>query len=123
MLHFSMRELLNPFRHGLFSLNLFINKVMRRCLSVFLLLFAVSSTLLAFTSQLFLPLVAVQAAFYLFALSSPLLEQLAVSPRPLRKASSVAYYFCVGNYGSLLGVIDFASGKRVAKWNPVKSGA
>jgi hypothetical protein len=29
-------------------------------------------------------------------------------------------YFCVGNYGVGLGVIDFLRGKRISRWDPVK---
>lgn len=120
---FSMKELLNPLRHGLFSLNLLINKVVRRFLPVSLLLFFVSSVILSFPHKLFLVLAFGQAGFYLLALSSPFFERRGAPARWLGKASSVAYYFCLGNYGTLLGLIDFLTGKRVAKWNPVKTDA
>ena len=33
----------------------------------------------------------------------------------------IPYYFCLLNYGSLLGVIDFLRGKTITVWEPVRS--
>jgi len=45
---FSMKELLNPFRYGFYSIGLAINKLLRRMLPVFLLILFVSSLILSF---------------------------------------------------------------------------
>jgi len=40
----------------------------------------------------------------------------------LAPASSAAYYFCVGNVGTALGLLDFLRGREAVKWDPIKAG-
>jgi hypothetical protein len=110
------REVLNPLRHGLFAVNLLINKVLRRLLPVFLILTFVSSVLLAFAHPAVALLLAGQAAFYLLALSYRWILPRSRTAGRWARLGSVAYYVCLGNLGNLLGVVDFVRGKRVAKW-------
>ncbi|MBN1867491.1 glycosyltransferase [Candidatus Sumerlaeota bacterium] len=117
------REVLNPFRHGVFSANLFVNKIVRRLLPVSLVLLFVSTAMLIRVSQLFLFLLLAQAAFYALAIcrwplrNRSFLEHSGV----LDRASSLAFYFCLGNLGMLGGLADFLRGRSVAKWNPLKA--
>ena len=37
------------------------------------------------------------------------------------KIPALAFYFCVGNLGTLLGLIDFFLGRKTAKWTPLKN--
>jgi len=117
----NMRRLLNPFRHGLFAIGLFINKVLRRMLPVFLALLFVSSVLLSFRSGPARVIVAAQVAFYLLAAGHPLLIRFGAGGGRLMKASSTAFYFCVGMLGTLMGVCDFLCGKGATKWDPLKT--
>ena len=39
---------------------------------------------------------------------------------PLGKPSRAAFYFCIGNVGMLLGLWDFARGRRIDRWEPEK---
>jgi len=39
----------------------------------------------------------------------------------IRKISSFLFYFSVGNLGTLLGFIDFLCGRKIEKWEPLKS--
>lgn len=114
-----MRELLNPFRYGLFSLGLFVNKVMRRMMPFFLIALFCTSSLAAsshsffaavFLAQLFCYLVALLCAFNLW-----------LQRGAAQKFGTLAFYFCIGNWGVLLGVFDFLSGRKVEKWTPMKS--
>jgi glycosyltransferase involved in cell wall biosynthesis len=112
------RALLNPLRHGAFGVQLLVNKVLRRFLPLLLLGCLLASAGLAFEHvwvRLFLLL---QLAFYGLALGRRWLAPLPV----LGKASGLAYYFCVGNLGTLLGLVDFLNGRRTVKWEPRKAG-
>jgi hypothetical protein len=57
-----MRELLNPFRYGAFAVGLLINKVLRRCTPVFMVLLALGSVGLAPRHGWAAALLAVQAS-------------------------------------------------------------
>ena len=58
------------------------------------------------------------ASFYGLALLHHLLRRL--RPAWARGPTSIAYYFCLGNLGTLLGLRDFLLGKEVARWDPRK---
>jgi len=117
------REVLNPFKYGFYSVGLFINKVLRRMLPVFLICLLVSSCILSCFYSLIQYLLFAQVIIYGPALIYPLL---AFSPSKnkltiiLSKVSSVAFYFCIGNLGTLLGLFDFLRGEKIAKWQPIK---
>jgi hypothetical protein len=32
------------------------------------------------------------------------------------------FYFCIGNYGTLMGLLDFILGRKITKWEPIKGG-
>lgn len=118
------RALLNPLRHGFFSIQLLINKVCRRLLPVFLTGLLASSV--ALTCARVHPVadlaLALQLAFYLLALAHGALTRLPWRVPGLGAAASAAYYFCVGNLGTLLGLADFLRGREAIKWDPIKTG-
>jgi Glycosyltransferases, probably involved in cell wall biogenesis len=121
---FLMREMLNPFRYGMFAGGLAINKIMRRLIPIFLILLFFSSFFLAFSSSVICVFFVLQLVFYLFALSFILSNKRFVNDPNVNKLislASVAYYFCVGNIGTLLGLMDFIMNKKITKWDPVKS--
>lgn len=124
-----MRAVLNPFKYGMFSLSLFVNKVLRRMLPLSLILLFLSSAALSLGDAEFLgPLgqfyfriaFIMQALFYLTAFFYPLVFR-HITLLKINKLVSIAYYFCIGNYGMLLGVLDFATGKKVKSWTPKKN--
>ncbi len=115
------KELLNPGRYGFFAFGLFINKVMRRFLFVFMLLLLLSSIYLSFSNPLIKACLAGQILFYALAASYPLLVRYCNRIKILRKTAAGAFYFCIGNLGSFLGTVDFLSGKKIDKWDPVKT--
>jgi len=118
------KELLNPVRFGWYSHGLFINKILRRCLPIFLMGIFLSVLLLSLTSGIMLIILILQLVFYGTALLYPLTAWRSPSTRigeSMQKIVSLVTYFILGNYGTLLGVIDFLTGKRIIKWTPVKS--
>lgn len=116
------RALLNPLRHGFFAFQLLVNKVCRRLLPLFLAGLFLSALVLSFAPGHWLAraALALQLGFYALALTHPLWRRLGVPL--LRPASSAAWYFCLGNLGTLLGLADFLRGREAVKWDPIKSG-
>jgi len=114
------KGVLNPFKYGVFSLNLLINKIVRRLLPVSLLLIFSSSLFLSFYNPYIKIILFLQIAFYLLAFSHWTLFQYIPHLRIVTRTASTAYYFCLGNYGTLLGLIDFLRGIKIEKWEPIK---
>lgn len=118
---FLMRDVLNPFEYGLYSLNLFLNKILRRLLPVFLVLLFASSLYLSFYKPFYFIPFFFQVLFYSMALIYPLIFQKREDQGIISRASSIIFYFCIGNIGVLFGVFNFLMGKRIVKWTPIKN--
>lgn len=109
-------EILNPFNHGIAGLSLFFNKVLRRFVPIFMVTLLLSNIALAFQYPLAQAILALQCAFYFLAiLYGAFIHHIPKVP-VITKVSSLAFYFCLGNYGTFLGLIDFARGKQISKW-------
>ena len=117
-----MRGLLNPFKYGLFSIRLIINKVIRRLLPICLLVMFISSVFLASYSPIITMILFLQIAFYVLAFCYRALFQYLPFVGIITRITSVTYYFCLANYGSFLGLLDFAMGRKITRWKPVKTG-
>lgn len=112
------RKLLDPRRHGFFSIQLLVNKVLRRMLPLFVAGLLISSLVLAVDHSWARWVVGAQLAFFALAAAH---GRIAASTR-VAHAASLAYYFCVGNLGTLLGLADFLRGRVTVKWDPIKDG-
>jgi apolipoprotein N-acyltransferase len=115
-----MREVLNPLKYGLYSINLFLNKILRRLLPVFLILLFASSLYLSFSSPFYFTAFLLQVLFYSMALIFPLVFQKRKDRGIINRVCSIIFYFCIGNIGMLFGVFDFLMGKQTVKWTPIK---
>ncbi|OGW47823.1 MAG: hypothetical protein A2Y66_02210 [Nitrospirae bacterium RBG_13_41_22] len=115
-----MREIMNPFTYGMFSIRLFVNKVMRRMLPLFLILIFLSSMVLSLHDPFVKIVLFFQIIFYTLAFSYGTFFYSIKGFSLVKRITSVAYYFCVGNYGTLMGLIDFLMGRQIAKWEPLK---
>jgi len=113
---FLKRALLNPLRFGSFALQLLVNKVFRRLLPLFLVGLFLSSLALSFSRPWALGLLLGQVAFYLLAVAHA-----ACARTPLAGPAAVAWYFCLGNVGTLLGLGDFLRRRETIKWDPLKA--
>ncbi|MEO5357038.1 MAG: glycosyltransferase [Nitrospirae bacterium YQR-1] len=116
------KELLNPSKFGMFSVSLFINKILRRTLPVFLITLFISSFLLVREHLYYSIFFVLQAAFYASNIFYLLVLSKIKKIKLITRIFSVAFYFTLGNYGTLLGLTDFLRGKKVEKWVPVKNG-
>jgi cellulose synthase/poly-beta-1,6-N-acetylglucosamine synthase-like glycosyltransferase len=109
------RTLLNPFRYGFYSLQLFSHKVLRRLVVFPLLLLLVTSPFL-WSKGLFYQLVTLgQALFYGFAALGWLMDK--TGSRRL-KIFTIPFYFCMVNYASLLAALNVVRGNRIERWEP-----
>ncbi len=110
------REMLNPFRAGIYAVQLLSHKVLRYSVPIFLTAALVSSGLLAFDSTFFLLVFAVQACFYGLAAAAWVLERAGINGGPL----SVPLYFVLANVASAAGFFQFLRGERYAAWEPIR---
>lgn len=117
----SMKEIMNPFQYGYYSVNLIINKILRRLLLPFLILLLFSSLVLSYQNSLIAVILVCQLFFYTLALLYWVWFQNTNSFGIVSRFSSMAFYFCLGNLGSFLGVLDFCRGKRIAKWESIRT--
>ncbi|MEM7203564.1 MAG: glycosyltransferase [Planctomycetota bacterium] len=112
-----MRRLLNPLRYGRFAIGLAINKVGRRLLPLWLLLVLVSSAALAphhLWAQL---LLGAQLALYGLAALHPFAPR---RPRGFARLTGIPFFFCLGSWGTLLGLLDLLLDRRHSRWDPEK---
>ena len=110
------RRFLNPWRYGLYALQLWSHKLLRYA-SPFLWLIALGTNLaLAVKHPLYAVLLVCQIAIILagtvgFALQSRL-ENLGILSKP--------YYFLLTNIASFLAALRYARGERMVTWKPLR---
>lgn len=112
------RQVLNPFRHGIFALQMICHKLLRYTLPVWLILALISSVLLLQDSDFFKLVFGLQALFYLLAFAGYLGEKLNVSHGLL----SMPYYFVLVNVASLVAFMKYVRGEAHVVWEPVRTG-
>lgn len=110
-----MRTLLNPLRHGFYSVQLFSHKVLRRQMVFPLLLLLITSVLLAGTSPFYLLAAAGQIAFYVAAVFGWILNGTKLGRK---KPLSLPFFFCMVNFACLIATFKSLTGKRVVLWEP-----
>lgn len=109
-----LRDLLNPFRYGVFSWQFFSHKILRWTLAPLAMpLVFVSNLWLAFTMESwYISLLILQVLFYLLALMGWVFEK-----KQLKiKAFFIPYYFCVMNYSVFLGFARLLKGQQTVLW-------
>ncbi len=110
------REMLNPFKHGFYAIQLLSHKVLRYMIPVFLLVTLITSGLLATGSWLYALIFGCQLAFYLVAGASWLSEKAGVKSYWL----AFPQYFVITNLASLLALFKLVRGERYIRWEPVR---
>ena len=111
-----MRRIFNPLKFSLFSFSLFLNKVLRRFLPLFLLLLGLSNMFLIRVHFTYVLFFLAQLVFYFSAILYPAVSKFRGENKISKKWFSIPYYFVVGNWGTLLGLSDFLKGRRVVRW-------
>lgn len=105
-------DLLNPFRYGLFSWQLFSHKLCRWLVPFALVILLASNIALAGVSGVYFLTLMIQIWFYLFAYIG---LRSAVLPRGLLK---IPVFFIVVNCSILIAWYRYFKGERIVIWNP-----
>jgi cellulose synthase/poly-beta-1,6-N-acetylglucosamine synthase-like glycosyltransferase len=117
----TMRALLNPFRYGLFAIQLLMHKLMRYLVPLFLATGMVSLTALAVRGHYRL-LFAV-AALFIVAACSVNAGQGARRVHPLLRLCHLAHYYLMVNYALVLAWVNIVRGRRMTFWAPERERA
>lgn len=114
-------RLLNPFRYGFFSFQLFSHKVLRYLVPELLLTILASGLWLALRGEtaapLYRALTVVQLALYLTAAVGWLRQKLGL-PLPL---VHIPFYFLVVNFAALWALVLYLRGERKVTWTTVRN--
>jgi cellulose synthase/poly-beta-1,6-N-acetylglucosamine synthase-like glycosyltransferase len=106
------RHLLNPFRHGLFAVQLLSHKVLRYAVSLFLVGILASSVALA-REPFYALALAGQVVFYGAAVAGHLKgKRGGLLAKP--------HYFLLANLAALVALFKFLKGERMVVWQPIR---
>ncbi|KAA0227211.1 glycosyltransferase family 2 protein [candidate division KSB1 bacterium] len=109
-------SVLNPLRFGFFTIQVISHKFLRWLIPVFMAGALLSNALLVTQSPFFLVIGIGQILFYMLATVGWLQSQRGAIPR----AFYVPYYFCLVNYASLLGILNYYRGQTFTMWQTVR---
>ncbi len=110
------KDVLNPFKYGLFSIMLISHKIFRLLVPVFLLLIFIISAVLSVYSGFFLLVTLLQVLFYIVGALGYLVNK-KIDIKPI----NTIFYFCLVNFSIFMGIIKYFSGAKVKTWEPVRS--
>ena len=111
---YDMRVLLNPFRFGIYSFQLFSHKLLRYLAFVPVILAFVSNALLLSEGPVYVVLFAGQVVFYLLALLGIFIAQRSEIPFYV----SLPYYFSLLNIACIHAFWRFMKGEKQMMWTP-----
>lgn len=109
------RDLLNPFRGGMFALVLWSHKLARWLVPAFLVLALVANVFLL-DSAFYFSLLILQLAFYALALLGMVVPGIAGRSTLVR----IPVYFAIVNAAIAAAWLRFLSGERLEIWNPTR---
>lgn len=113
------RDLLNPFTHGMFAVQLISHKILRYSIPALMIVILAATAALAASSPVFALLLALQVAFYLIALVGWFCERAGVRLGAL----GLPYYLVLGNAATLVAFVKFLRGEAHVVWEPVRDSA
>ena len=113
---FNERELLNPFKYGIFSIQLISHKLLRWTVPLFLIGLFVSNLFLWDNGNVYRSLLIFQIVFYLSALVGWLFELIGSQI----KLFYIPYYFCMVNLAALIGWFKYLTRQKEVIWDTVR---
>jgi cellulose synthase/poly-beta-1,6-N-acetylglucosamine synthase-like glycosyltransferase len=117
---FFMRELLNPFRHGFYAVQLFSHKILRYLVVVPLIVLFLVSPFLWKVSWFYQVATVMQILFYACAGVGYFLDR---TRSGLMKLLTIPFYFCMVNVASLVAIVKVLSGSQIKHWEPQRPAA
>ncbi|MFA6146801.1 MAG: glycosyltransferase family 2 protein [bacterium] len=109
------RKIFNPFRFGLFSIQLISHKALRYFVPQMLIILIIFNVLLLRNAE-YLYLFCLQIVFYSLAIAGKILDDRGYALKP----ASMAYYFCLVNIASLYAFLKFIVGEKIITWEPIR---
>jgi len=112
------RSLLNPFRYGFYSVELFTHKVLRRLVPCILLVLLVSSVALQSRGMIYAAVAAGQILFYSLACCGYLLREQKLGRL---KFLYIPFFYCLANFAALVAMIKVLQGHQIERWQPQRT--
>jgi len=112
-----LRSMLNPFRHGVFSLKLWSHKVLRWLVPYMLGAVLVLNLILVTDSPVYLATLVLQLVFYGLAVIGFLNRRRAEQPALLH----IPFYFCLVNFACAMGLVEGMLGKSYVTWTTART--
>jgi cellulose synthase/poly-beta-1,6-N-acetylglucosamine synthase-like glycosyltransferase len=111
-----VRQVLNPFRFGFYTVQVISHKLLRWLIPLFMAGAFLANLFLLNYGQIHRLFFVLQMTFYVLAIIGWL-----QSHRPsISKFFYVPYYFCLVNYASLLGILSNYRGQKFTVWNTAR---
>jgi cellulose synthase/poly-beta-1,6-N-acetylglucosamine synthase-like glycosyltransferase len=110
------REVLNPFRHGIYALQMISHKVMRYAAPLFMATLFASNLFLINDAEFYRLTFFGQSAFYFAALVGLVCERAGIKIGPL----ALPYYFVLANAASVVAFAKFMRGEAHVTWEPLR---
>jgi cellulose synthase/poly-beta-1,6-N-acetylglucosamine synthase-like glycosyltransferase len=114
-----VRQVLNPFRFGFYSLQVISHKLLRWLVPVFMAGALGANLLILEAGRFYQAVLALQASFYLLAGIGWMQSR----RESISKLFYVPYYFCLVNIASLWGIVSNYRGQKFAVWSTVREGS
>ena len=114
----SMKSMMNPLRHGFFSIQLLSHKLLRWLVPVFLLFIFMSSLALSLHHWFYALALTAQIAFYGVSAAGHALHRRKGS---MPRVFYIPFYFCLVNVASARGIIQAYSGKTYTTWSTART--
>lgn len=111
------RDLLNPFRHGFYAVQLASHKLLRWSVCWLLLAVLVASASLYGTGGAYRWLAQAQLAFYAGAVGAAALRHTRLARHRAFRIVGIPFYFCLANYAALRAWLTVLGGARVDAWD------
>jgi len=110
-----MRNLLNPFKYGFFSVQLISHKILRYLVPILLILLFLENLILQINNQFWFYKLSLylQIIFYLSAFLGWVF-------RERKTFIYIPFYFCLTNFALLIGIFKFLRGEKQVLWSPIR---
>jgi len=109
-----VKEVMNPFKFGLFSFEVISHKLLRWLIPVFIISFAFGSLFLSYKNILAFQIITLLGIVFLWLAQVGLLKSRNQHSSPI---FFIPYYFLMVNYYSLLGVLTALAGNIQVTWS------
>lgn len=113
-----VKPLLNPFRYGFYSIQLFSHKVLRRLMVIPLIILFLLNGFLAWYWQPYAFIFGLQMLFYLVAIVGVLGRSTRMGQT---KLIAIPAYFCMVNAAALVALLNTLRRRRIDRWEPQRN--